>query len=132
MHEAEVRVELERLRADTPGVAGAFATSPDGLVLAADAPDVEPDGFAALTAAAAAVGVRLTGAAGQGDFRELLVRGDTGGLALFPAGAGCVLTVLAAPGTDLPGLRPEARACATRIAGHLSPGAAAAASSRPV
>jgi len=121
MHEAELRVELERLRADTPGVAGALATSPDGLVLAADAPDLEPDGFAALTAAAAAaVGVRLTGAAGQGDFRELLVRGDAGGLALFPAGSG-ILTVLAAPGADLPGLRPEARACATRIAHHLSP-----------
>ncbi|MBY8878198.1 roadblock/LC7 domain-containing protein [Actinacidiphila acidipaludis] len=120
MHEAELRGELERLRADTPGVAGALATSPDGLVLAVDAPDLEPDGFAALTAAAAAVGVRLTGAAGQGDFRELLVRGDAGGLALFPAGSG-ILTVLAAPGADLPGLRPEARACATRIAHHLSP-----------
>ncbi|SEO15505.1 hypothetical protein SAMN05216267_1018161 [Actinacidiphila rubida] len=132
MHEAEVRVELERLRADTPGVAGAFATSPDGLVLAADAPDVEPDGFAALTAAAAAVGVRLTGAAGQGDFRELLLRGDAGGLALYPAGEGCVLTVLAAPGADLPGLRPEARACATRIARHLSPADAQAAPSQPV
>lgn len=121
VHEAEVRGELERLRAGTPGVAGALAASADGLVLAADAPGVEPDGFAALTAAAVAVGVRLTGAARQGDFRELLVRGEDGAVALYAAGPDCVLTVLAAPVTDLTGLHGRARSCATRIAHHLTP-----------
>lgn len=121
MHKAEVRGELERLRADIPGVAAALAASADGLVLAADAPDLEPDSFAALTAAATAVGMRLTEAAGQGDFRELLVRGESGAVALYAAGPDCVLTVLAAPAADLPALHPEARTCAIRIAHHLTP-----------
>ena len=48
VHEAAVRTELEGLRARLPEVTGALAATADGLLLAADAPDVQAEGFAAL------------------------------------------------------------------------------------
>lgn len=50
--EPEVLDELHRLRARVPQLTGALAASVDGLVLAHDTPGVEPEGVAALTAAA--------------------------------------------------------------------------------
>ena len=46
----------------------------------------KPEGVAALTAAALGVAVRLADATGQGDFRELLVRGEYGYVATYAAG----------------------------------------------
>lgn len=64
--EAEVLDELHRLRARVPQLTGALAASVDGLVLAHDTPGVEPEGLAALTAAALGVAVRMTDTAGRG------------------------------------------------------------------
>ncbi len=50
--EREVLDELHRLRARVPQVTGSLAATVDGLVLAHDAPGTEPEGLAALTAAA--------------------------------------------------------------------------------
>ena len=44
--EADVLDELRRLRARIPQLTGALAASVDGLVLAQDAPGVEPEGVA--------------------------------------------------------------------------------------
>src|ERR671923_2804600 len=77
---AEPRIldELRWLRSRVPQLTGALAASVDGLVLAQDTPGVEPEGLAALTAAALGVAVRVTDATGRGDLRELLVRGANG------------------------------------------------------
>jgi predicted regulator of Ras-like GTPase activity (Roadblock/LC7/MglB family) len=75
---APVRDELHRLRARVPQLTGALAASVDGLVIAHDTPGVEPEGLAALTAAALGVSVRIADATGQGELRELLVRGVRG------------------------------------------------------
>ncbi|MEV6012438.1 roadblock/LC7 domain-containing protein [Streptomyces sp. NPDC051976] len=121
VHEAEVRGELGRLRARLPEVTGVLAASVDGLVLAEDAPAVESDGFAALTAAALGVGLRLTDAAGQRNFRELLIRSEHGYIALYTAGAVGVLAVLARPRVNVGRLHMEARRCGTQLA-HLLDG----------
>ena len=57
--EVEVANELHRLRARMPQLTGALAAGADGLVLAQDMPDVQPEGLAALTAAALGVGRRM-------------------------------------------------------------------------
>ncbi len=51
--------------------------------------------MAALTAAALGVAVRMADATGQGEFRELLVRGVDGYVATYAAGGSAVLTLLA-------------------------------------
>ncbi|MFD0309527.1 roadblock/LC7 domain-containing protein [Streptomyces sp. NPDC059517] len=113
--EAEVLDELHRLRARVPQLTGALAASVDGLVLAQDTPGVEPEGLAALTAAALGVALRVADATGRGDFRELLLRGEHGYVATYAAGPSAVLTLLAGDRTNVGRLHLEGRRSGTRI-----------------
>ncbi|MFF9776262.1 roadblock/LC7 domain-containing protein [Streptomyces sp. NPDC013978] len=113
--EAEVLDELHRLRARVPQLTGALAASVDGLVLAHDTPGVEPEGLAALTAAALGVAVRMTDAAGRGELRELLLRGANGYVATYAAGSSAVLTLLAQDRVNVGRLHLEGRRAGGRI-----------------
>ncbi|MCZ4516213.1 roadblock/LC7 domain-containing protein, partial [Streptomyces sp. ActVer] len=113
--EAEVLDELHRLRARVPQLTGALAASVDGLVLAQDTPGVEPEGLAALTAAALGVALRMADATGRGDFRELLLHGEHGYLATYAAGPSAVLTLLAGDRANVGRLHLEGRRSGTRI-----------------
>jgi uncharacterized protein len=113
--EAEVLDELHRLRARLPQLTGALAASVDGLVLAQDTRGVEPEGVAALTAAALGVALRLADATGQGDFRELLVRSAHGYVASYAAGPAAVLTLLAEGQVNVGRLHLEGRRSSSRI-----------------
>lgn len=113
--EPEILDELRRLRSRVPHLTGALAASVDGLVLAQDTPGVEPDGMAALTAAALGVAVRLADATGQGDFRELMVRGAYGYVATYAAGRTAVLTLLAQDRVSVGRLHLEGRRASARI-----------------
>ncbi|MCQ8187372.1 roadblock/LC7 domain-containing protein [Streptomyces rugosispiralis] len=114
--EPEVLEELRRLRARVTHVTGALAATSDGVVLAHDTAAVEPEGVAALTAAALGVAQSLAGATGRGDFRELLVRGANGYVATYAAGSTAVLTVLAGDRTNVGRLHMEARRSGARLA----------------
>ncbi|MFJ2772183.1 roadblock/LC7 domain-containing protein [Streptomyces sp. NPDC087300] len=107
--EAEVLGELRRLRSRIPQLTGALAASVDGLVLAQDATDVEVEGVCALTAAALGVALRLAEETHQGDFKELIVRGEKGYVATYAAGSCAVLTLLAEPRINVGRLHLEAR-----------------------
>ncbi|MFC4498417.1 MULTISPECIES: roadblock/LC7 domain-containing protein [Streptomyces] len=111
----EILDELRRLRARVPQLTGALAAGVDGLVLAHDTPGVEPEGVAALTAAALGVAVRLSDSTGQGDFRELLVRGVYGYVATYAAGGSAVLTLLAQDRVNVGRLHLEGRRAGARI-----------------
>ncbi|MEU6217401.1 roadblock/LC7 domain-containing protein [Streptomyces sp. NPDC047022] len=113
--EPEVLDELRRLRSRIPQLSGALAASVDGLVLAQDTPGVEPEGVAALTAAALGVAMRLADATGQGEFRELLVRGVHGYVATYAAGRSAVLTLLARDRVNVGRLHLEGRRSGSRI-----------------
>ncbi|KOG19609.1 roadblock/LC7 domain-containing protein [Streptomyces viridochromogenes] len=113
--EAPILDEFRRLRARVPQLTGALAAGVDGLVLAHDTPGVEPDGLAALTAAALGVAVRVADATGRGDFRELLVRGADGYVATYAAGRTAVLTLLAKDGANVGRLHLEGRRAGARI-----------------
>ncbi|MBK6017388.1 roadblock/LC7 domain-containing protein [Streptomyces sp. MBT53] len=123
--EAEILDELRRLRARVPQLTGALAAGVDGLVLAQDTPGVEPERVAALTVTALGVAVRMADATGQGDFRELIVRGVYGYVATYAAGRGAVLTVLAQDRVNLGRLLLEGRRAGARI-GELVDAEAAA------
>ncbi|MFC9220262.1 roadblock/LC7 domain-containing protein [Streptomyces hygroscopicus] len=114
--EPEVLEELRRLRARVPHVTGALAATSDGLVLAHDTAALEPEGVAALTAAALGVAQSLAEATGRGTFRELLVRGEDGYVASYAAGPMAVLTVLAGDRANVGRLHLEARRSGARLA----------------
>ncbi|MGW1194572.1 roadblock/LC7 domain-containing protein [Streptomyces sp. NPDC002536] len=113
----EVLSELQGLRVRVPHLTGALVASTDGLVIAHVVSDLEPDGLAALTAAALGVGARLTEAVSHGGFRELLVSGERGYVATYAAGPSCVLTLLASAEANVGRLNLEARRAGPRIAG---------------
>ncbi|MGW2051078.1 roadblock/LC7 domain-containing protein [Streptomyces sp. NPDC001858] len=111
----EILDELRRLRARVPQLTGALTAGVDGLVLAHDTPGVEPEVVAALTAAALGVAVRMADTTGQGEFRELLVRGRYGYVATYAAGESAVLTLLAQDRVNVGRLHLEGRRAAARI-----------------
>ncbi|MFE2582295.1 roadblock/LC7 domain-containing protein [Streptomyces sp. NPDC059378] len=113
--EPDIREELCRLRARVPQLTGALVASADGHVLAQDTPGVAPETVAALTATALGVVARLSDATGQGEFRELLVRGVYGYAAAYPAGRGAVLTLLAQDRVNVGRLHLEGRRAGVRI-----------------
>ncbi|MFE7171999.1 roadblock/LC7 domain-containing protein [Streptomyces sp. NPDC057616] len=107
--------ELRRLRARVPQLTGALATGLDGRVLAQDTPGVDPDGLATLIETAYGAAVKLADATGQGEFRELLVRGVYGYVATYAAGDAAVLTLLAQDRVNVGRLLLEGRRAAARI-----------------
>ncbi|WP_431045848.1 roadblock/LC7 domain-containing protein [Streptomyces sp. P1-3] len=118
--EPEVLDELRRLRVRVPHLTAALTATVDGLILAQDTPaagtaGVEAEGVAAMTAAALGVALRLTDATGQGEFRELLIRGEQGYVATYAAGTAAVVTVLAGPRINIGRLHLEARRASARI-----------------
>lgn len=120
--EAEVLDELRRLRARVPHLTSTLAATSDGLVIVHDGVSQEPEGLAALTAAALGVAQRLTYATGSGEFRELLVQGEEGYVATYAAGSSALLTVLARDRTNVGRLHLEARRAGAHI-GDLLDGA---------
>ncbi|MCU7821593.1 roadblock/LC7 domain-containing protein [Kitasatospora sp. DSM 101779] len=114
--EPEVLSELRGLRATVPHLTGGLVATTDGLVVAHDTNGLEPEGLAALTAAALGVGSRLIEASGQGGFRELLTRGEHGYTATYAAGGYVVLTLFAGPDANVGRLHFEARRAGGRIA----------------
>ncbi|MCK7626341.1 roadblock/LC7 domain-containing protein [Streptomyces sp. RS10V-4] len=127
---AGVRAELRALRDHVRQLHGGMVASADGMVIAHDLPDIEPDGLAALTAAAIGVATRLTDATGQGGFEESLTRGSRGYVAAYAAGNRAVLTAVAGPDTNVGRLHLQARRTAARIAALLDAPAAPAAPHR--
>ncbi|WP_108932729.1 roadblock/LC7 domain-containing protein [Streptomyces ardesiacus] len=113
--ESDVLEELHRLRNRVPRMTGSLAATVDGLVLAHDAPGTEPEGLAALTAAALGVAHRMAEATARGDFRELLLRGADGYVATYAAGPAAVLTLLADGRVNVGRLHLEGRRSGARI-----------------
>lgn len=127
----EILDELRRLRARVPQLTGALAAGVDGLVLAHDTPGVEPEVVAALTAAALGVAVRMADTTGQGDFRELLVRGRYGYVATYAAGESAVLTLLAQDRVNVGRLHLEGRRAGARVGELVDAWEATARQARP-
>ncbi|MET7288525.1 roadblock/LC7 domain-containing protein [Streptomyces sp. NPDC005573] len=123
--------ELRRLRTRVPQLTGALAAGVDGLVVAHDTPGVDPEGLAALTAAALGVSVRVADATGNGGFRELLVRGERGYVATYAAGRTAVLTLLAQDRVNVGRLHLEGRRAGARVGELLDAAEAAARALRP-
>ncbi|MFF8773551.1 roadblock/LC7 domain-containing protein [Kitasatospora sp. NPDC015120] len=118
--ETELLAELRALRQRVPHLTGGLVASVDGLPIAHDTHGTEPTGLAAMSAASLGLAHRLADTTGQGEFRESLVRGEHGYVAIYTAGGSCVLTALAHPDTNIGRLHLEARRSARRIAALLN------------
>mgnify|MGYP001360785357 CR=1 FL=1 len=120
--QATVLGELRGLRQRVPGVSGVVVATVDGMLLAWDAPGVDPDPVAALTATSLGLGQQFARSIGHGPVQESILRTAGGLIATYPAGANALLAVLARDGVDLALLNLEGHAVAHRV-GLLCKGA---------
>ncbi|MGI5236800.1 roadblock/LC7 domain-containing protein [Dactylosporangium sp. CA-139066] len=105
----ELLAELGRLRRVVPEITGCLVASTDGLLIADDACTLAVEGVAALSAACLGVSQRIADSAAQDEFQEVLIRSTGGYVAMYMAGHGAVLVLLAAADANVGLLHHEAR-----------------------
>jgi predicted regulator of Ras-like GTPase activity (Roadblock/LC7/MglB family) len=105
----ELLTELGRLRRAVPELTGCLVASTDGLLIVDDAETVVVEGVAALAAACLGVSQRIADSAGHEDFQEVLISSMGGHVAMYMAGHGAVLVLLAAADANVGRLHHEAR-----------------------
>jgi hypothetical protein len=107
--------ELDRLRGRMPELSGSVLATTDGLVVAHDAHDIEPDSLAALAAAHLALARRFAHAVNHGDLRESVVECDRGYITSYTAGPNALLTLVTSGDANLAMVHLEARRCVRRL-----------------
>ena len=110
-----VLAEIRALRQRLPHVAGILVATTDGLLIAQDAPGVQPETFAAMSAAQLGLGQQIAQAVRCGDFQETVTRAADGYVATFAAGGAALLSVVAGPELNVGRLHHEARPVAARV-----------------
>jgi uncharacterized protein len=113
--EKEVLAEIRALRERLRYTSGVVVAGVDGLLIAHDSHDIEPESIAALAAAHLGLSQRLSHCVAHGELRETITRGQSGYVATFAAGADAVLMVLASASLNVGRLHLEARPVATRV-----------------
>jgi uncharacterized protein len=119
--ERSVLAEIGVLRARLPDISGVLVASVDGLLVACDAPGLEPETFAAMSAAQLGLGQQIAHAVACGDFQETVTRAADGYVATFAAGTSALLTVVAGPELNVGRLHHEARPVAARVGELVAP-----------
>ncbi|MBU2669824.1 roadblock/LC7 domain-containing protein [Actinoplanes bogorensis] len=107
--------ELDRLRGRLHELSGSVLASTDGLVLAHDAHNIEPDSIAALAAAHLALARRFAYAVDHGELRESVVECDRGYITSYTAGPNALLTLVTSGDANLAMVHLEARRCVRRL-----------------
>ncbi|MGK5684929.1 roadblock/LC7 domain-containing protein [Actinoplanes sp. URMC 104] len=107
--------ELDRLRGRLNELSGSVLATTDGLVVAHDAHDIEPDSIAALAAAHLALARRFAHAVSHGELRESVVECDRGYITSYTAGPNALLTLVTTGDANLAMVHLEARRCVRRL-----------------
>ncbi len=114
-----VLTELARLRRRLPELTGSVLATTDGLVVAHDAHDLEPDTLAAMSAAHLGLARRFAEAVAHGDLRETVVACTGGWITTYAAGDGALLTLVTTGQANLARVHLEARRSLERLTGAL-------------
>ena len=94
---------LEEIRdkVDRVNITGLLLASRDGLLLANDTEEIEPDSVAAMAAASVGLATRFVGQAGLGEARGAMFQGSLGHVCVFPVQGPILLVVFARPDTTM-------------------------------
>jgi predicted regulator of Ras-like GTPase activity (Roadblock/LC7/MglB family) len=100
---------MRALRDRVVGITDTALASRDGLIIASDAADIDPDNLAALAAASLGLAQRMAAEAGKGTLREATTRSSGGIVAVYAVGASALLVVVGDAGLDSARLHRESR-----------------------
>ncbi|MEU0842837.1 roadblock/LC7 domain-containing protein [Streptomyces sp. NPDC005962] len=112
--------ELTGLRELVLGISESIIATPDGLLVAADTANVQPESLAALSAATLALGKRSAAEVGLGSLREVVTRCNGGYSVVLAVGEQALLVILGDEGLDMSALRRETPAVVERLGGLLA------------
>jgi predicted regulator of Ras-like GTPase activity (Roadblock/LC7/MglB family) len=115
-----VLMELGHLRTRLPELCASVLATADGMVVAHDAHDIEPDSLAALAAAHLALARRFAHAVNHGELRESVVECDAGYITSYAAGPNALLTLVTSGDANLAMVHHEARRCVRRLVSLLT------------
>jgi uncharacterized protein len=115
-----VLAELGHLRTRLPELSASVLATADGMVVAHDARDIEPDSLAALAAAHLALARRFANAVNHGELRESVVECDAGYITSYAAGPNALLTLVTSGDANLAMVHHEARRCVRRLISLLT------------
>jgi predicted regulator of Ras-like GTPase activity (Roadblock/LC7/MglB family) len=116
-----IPAELRDLRQRMPGIGGALVATIDGAVLAHDPPGAEVYAAGRVALALLAQGQQATVTLGRGRFRNSVIWGTDGYLAVYAVGTQALLLVQATSEARVGRLHVEARRSGTAIAALLAP-----------
>lgn len=118
-----IEKDLDNLRATVPELAGVLLASLDGQPILAKLPgDVDAKRFAAMAAAAASVGRRVSESLNTGPLTEVSLVGSDGQIFLYNAGGKAVLAVIGQVGANTGLIHLEARWAAKEIGDRIAAG----------
>lgn len=113
--------ELHTLREQVSGITDTLVSAVDGLLIVADTEDtIDPDGLSALAAAGLGLAQRTTEATGRGTFRQSVVYGSGGYMAVYAVGDMALMVVLGDEGLNVGRLLKESQPAVERISSILS------------
>ncbi|WP_189113148.1 roadblock/LC7 domain-containing protein [Pilimelia terevasa] len=127
--EPAVLTELARLRERLPELTGSVLATTDGMVVAHDAHDLDPETLAAMSAASLGLARRFAVAVDHGTLRETVVACAGGYITTYAAGRDALLTVVTGRLANLARVHLEARRTLERLA-QIAPSAPTAADPR--
>jgi predicted regulator of Ras-like GTPase activity (Roadblock/LC7/MglB family) len=108
---------IDNLRNSIPELKGVLLASSDGLPIAHSLSNgADPNRVAAMAAAAANLGRRISDSMSVGSLAEISVRGEEGVLFVYSAGPKAILSVIGPHGSNAGLIHLEARATAQEIA----------------
>ena len=115
-HEA-LKTQIDNLRNNIPELKGVLLASSEGLPIAHSLSNgADPNRVAAMAAAAANLGRRISDSMSVGTLAEISVRGEEGILFIYSAGPKTILAVMGPQGSNAGLIHLEARSTAQDIA----------------
>jgi predicted regulator of Ras-like GTPase activity (Roadblock/LC7/MglB family) len=121
MDHKALALEMRGLREQVSGITDTAVAAAAGLLIAADtASGIDPEGLAALAAAALGLARRTTEATSRGALRGTVAYGSQGCAAFYAVGDTALMVVLGDEGVDLDGLHLATRPAIDRIGSILT------------
>lgn len=114
-----VLTELARLRQRLPELSGSVLATTDGMVVAHDAHDLDPETLAAMSAAHLGLARRFATAVAHGQLHETVVSCVGGYITTYAAGEQALLTLVTSDRANLARVNLEARRTVARLGDAL-------------
>lgn len=112
---------IAELKQNISAIHGVLVATTDGIVIASNLSESDPDRISAMTATAVSLGKRISATIGLGEMQETSIRGANGHVFVYSAGSKSVLAIVATQEANLGLVHFEARKYAKQVGEIIKP-----------